>query len=125
MARAKRRGDREEWMREGAGDVALGEVLRAALEVARARLKLGVVRRRDAEAENVDRLLLTAEAGGQLLRDEDVGPIRDLQAAVDSVVIGDGDEVHPARLGERIDLFGRGRAFREVEGPLDAELRDG
>jgi len=31
-----------------------------------------------------------------LLGDEDPGQIGDLQATVDPVVIGDGDEVHPA-----------------------------
>ena len=98
VARAKRRGDREERMCESTGDFALCEVLRAALEVGRAGLKLGVVLGRDAEAQDMDRLLLAAEAGGELLGGEDVGPVGDLEAAVDRVVVGDRHEVHPRRL---------------------------
>ena len=33
-----------------------------------------------------------------LLADECVRQVRDLEATVDRVVIGDGDEIHPARL---------------------------
>ena len=34
-------------------------------------------------------------------------PLEQRQRAVDGVVIGDGDEVHAARLGGRVDRFGR------------------
>ena len=62
--------------------------------------------------------------GGQLLGDEHVGPVGDLQHAVDRVVVGDRHEVHPAPLGELVDLLRRRRALRQAERALDAELRD-
>ena len=57
------------------------------------------------------RLGLALEVGRQLLGDEDVGKVGELQRAVDRVVIGDRHEVHPAPLGELIDLLGRGGAL--------------
>jgi hypothetical protein len=32
-------------------------------------------------------------------------PVEKLEAAVDTFMVGDGDEVHPARFGEAIDRF--------------------
>ena len=77
------------------------------LDVAGVGLQPLVVVRRDAEAEDVDGLRLAAEARGQLLGDEHVGPVGELEHAVDRVVVGDRHEVHAPPLGERIDLFGR------------------
>ena len=98
------------------------QVLGARLEVAVVRLQPGVVVGRDPEAEHVDRLRLAPEPGGQLLGDEDVGPIGELEAAVDRVVIGDRHEVHAAPLGELVDLLRRRGALGKAEAALDAEL---
>ena len=75
-------------------------------------------------AEHVHGLRLAPEAGGQLLGDEHVGPVGDLQHAGDRVVIGDRHEVHPAALGQLVDLLGRRRALGQPERALDAELRE-
>jgi hypothetical protein len=61
----------------------------------------------DAVAEDVDRLGLALEPRRQLLGDEDVGAVGDLLDAGDRVVIGDRHEVHPATLGQLVDLLGR------------------
>ena len=37
-------------------------------------------------------------------------PVDQRERAADSIVIGDGDEVHAARLRDRVDRFGRGIA---------------
>jgi hypothetical protein len=78
----------------------------------------------DAVAEDVDRLGLALEPRRQLLGDEDVGAVGDLLDAGDRVVIGDRHEVHPATLGQLVDLFGRRRALGQPERALDPELRE-
>ena len=93
------------------------------LDVVRVRLQPVVVVGRDPVTEHVHGLRLAAEARGQLLGHEDVRPVRDLQHAGDRVVVGDRHEVHPAALGQGVDLFGRRGALRQAERALDAELR--
>jgi hypothetical protein len=78
----------------------------------------------DPVTQHVDRLGLTAEPGRELLRDEDIGAVGDLEAAVDRVVVGDRHEVHSATLGELVDLLRWCAALRQAERPLDAELRE-
>ena len=124
VARRERRGDGVERVRERAGDLALVQVGGDDLDVAGVRLEPVVVVRRDAEAEHVDALRLAAEGGGQLLRDEHVRPVGDRQDAVDRVVVRDRHEVHPAPLGERVDLLGRRGALRQPERALDGEAGD-
>ena len=78
----------------------------------------------DPVAEDVNRLGLAGKAGGQLLGDEAVGTVRQLQAAVDRVVVGDRDEVHPAPPGELVDLLRGRRALRQAERALNPEPRE-
>ena len=74
MARRQRRGDGEERVRERAGDLALVQVGGAGLEIAGVRLEELVVVGGDPVTEDVHRLRLAGEPGGQLLGDEDVRP---------------------------------------------------
>jgi hypothetical protein len=76
----------------------------------------------DAVAEDVDRLGLALEPRRQLLGDEDVGAIGDLLDPGDGVVIGDRHEVHPAALGQLVDLLWRRGALGQPERSLDPEL---
>ena len=73
-------------------------------------LDLGVLALVDAEDVDVDPLARVGEPGLDLLRDEEVFEVRLLvqkvQATVDRVVIGQRDEVHPALLGETVDVLG-------------------
>jgi hypothetical protein len=124
VARLQRRLDGVEGMRQRARDLALVQVRGDHLDVAGVRLQPVVIVARDAVAEDVHGLGLAAEAGGQLLGDEDVGPVGDLEDAVDGVVVGDRDEVHAAALGQGIDLLGGRCALRQAERSLDAELGD-
>ena len=123
VARQQRRLDGVERVGERAGDLVLVQVARDDLDVVGVGLQPVVVVRRDPVAEDVHGLGLAAEAGGQLLGDEDVGPVGDLQDPVDRVVIGDRHEIHTSALGERVDLFRRRRALGQAERALDAELR--
>jgi hypothetical protein len=120
----ERRLHRVERVRERAGDVLLAQVLGDLLDGAGVRLQPLVVAGRDPEAEDVHRLRLAREARGQLLGDEHVRAVGDLERAVDRVVVGDGHKVHPAALGQRVDLLGRGRALRQPQRALDSQLGD-
>jgi hypothetical protein len=121
VARLERSRDRVERMRQRAGDGVAVEILGAGLDVARVAPQPVVVVGGDAPAQDVHRLRLAAEAGGELLGHEHVRAVGDLEHAGDRVVVGDRDEVHAAPLGEVVDLLrGRG-ALGEPEGALDAE----
>ena len=124
MARGQRRLDGVERVGERARDLVLVQVGGDGLDVAGVRLQPLVVVGRDAEAEHVHGLRLAAEARGQLLGDEHVGPVGDLERAGDRVVVGDRHEVHAAALGQRIDLLGRRGALGQPQRALDAELGD-
>ncbi len=110
-----------EGVRERAGDLVLAKVGGAGLDVAGVGLQPLVISGSDPVTEDVNRLGLAGEAGGQLLGDEAVGAVGQLQAAVDRVVVGDRDEVHPAPLGQLVDLLRGGRALRQAERALDPE----
>ena len=123
VARQQRRLDRVERVRERACDLALRKLFGDGLDVAGERLQTLVVLPGDAPAEDVHRLGLAAKPGGELLGDERVlVAVGKLERAVDRVVIGDRHEVHPAALGEVIDLLRRCRALRQAERALHAEL---
>ncbi len=124
VARQQRRLDGVERMRQRGRDLVLVQVLRDHLDVVGVRLQPRVIVRRDPVTEDVHGLRFATEARGQFLRHEDVRPVGDLENAVDRVVVGDRDEVHPAALGQRVDLLGRRRTLRQAERALDAELRD-
>jgi hypothetical protein len=108
-------GDVVERVRERAGDLVLVKVGRAGLDVAGVCLQPIVVPGSDPVAEDVYRLCLAGEAGGQLLGDEAVGTARELEAAVDRVVIGDRHEVHAAAFRQLIDLLRRGGALGQAQ----------
>jgi hypothetical protein len=124
VPRRERLGDRVERMGERACDLPVVEVLGDRRDVTGALEQPRVVVRRDAVAEDVDLMRLTGEARGQLLGDEHVGPVAQRQRAVDRVVVRDRHEVHPAPLGELVDLLRRRRALRQAERSLHAEPRD-
>ena len=106
VARRERRGDGVEGVGERRGDLVVVQVLGARLDVVAIGLEPLVIVGRDAVAEHVHGLGLALERSGQLLGDERVGQVLDRQRAVDRVVIGDRHEVHPAALGELVDLNG-------------------
>ncbi len=109
-------------MRERRRDLVRAEVLGARLDIVIVSLKPLVVVRGDPVTEDVDGLGLTLEPDGQLLGDERVRKMLERQRSLDRVVIGDRDEIHPAPLGEFVDLFGGGGAFGQVQAALDSEL---
>ena len=123
VARGQRRLDGVERVSERARDLVLVQVGGHRLDVAGVGLQPLVVAGRDAEAEHVHGLRLAAEARGQLLGDEHVGPVGDLEDAGDRVVVGDRHEVHAAALGQGMDLLGRCGALGQPQLALDPQLR--
>ena len=123
VARRQRRLDGVEGVRQRAGDLVLVQVLGDLLDVVGVRLQPVVVVGGDGVAEDVHRLGLGLEPRRQLFGDEHVGAVGDLEHAGDRVVVGDRHEVHPATLGQRVDLLGRRGALGQAERALDPELR--
>jgi hypothetical protein len=124
VALAEGRPDVVEGVRQRAGDPVLVKVGGAGLEVAGVGLQPLMVSEIDPVTEDVHRLGLAGEAGGQLLGDEAIRAIGKREAAVDRVVVGDRHEVHAASLGEVVDLLRRGRALRQSERALHPEARE-
>ena len=79
MAPGERRRDVEEGVRQGAGDPVLVQVCGTGLDVAGMGLQPLMVSGSDPVTEDVNRLRLAGEAGGQLLGDEAVGKVVELQ----------------------------------------------
>ena len=104
VARGERRGDGVEGMSERGRDLVVVQVRGARLDVVAVGLQPFVIVRGDAVAEDVHGLRLAFERRGQLLGDERVGQVVERQDPVDRVVIGDRHEVHPAALGQLVDL---------------------
>ena len=50
---------------------------------------------------------IVGKHAGHFAADDDVGPIRKRERAADFIVVGDDNEVHAARLGDAIHVFGR------------------
>ena len=86
MAAGQRRDDVVEGMGERGGDLVAIKVCGVGLEVPGVGLQPLVVSGIDPVAEDVHRLGLAGEAGGQLRGDEAVGTVGQLEAAVDRVV---------------------------------------
>ena len=63
------------------------------------------------------------EVGRHFLTDECPFQVRDLEVAVDRVVIGDGDEIHPAFAEQPIELARIAVAIREIETPEEPLFR--
>jgi hypothetical protein len=124
VAPGQRRGDVEERVRQRADDLPLVKVGGAGLDIAGMCLQPLMVSGSDPATEDVHRLGLAGEAGGQLLGDEAIRMTGQLEAAVDRVVVGDRDEVHPPPLGKLVDLLRRGRALWQPQRPLHAQLRE-
>src|ERR1041384_8833435 len=57
---------------------------------------LGVLRFRDSPNENVNLARVLGEVGRDFFADESARQIGDLHISIDRVVVGKGDEIHPA-----------------------------
>ena len=66
---------------------------------------------RDAEGDDVQAAAGLGQVGAQLGAQEGPRQVRDLERPGDRVVVGDGDEVHPASVCGLVDGLGRGEAL--------------
>jgi hypothetical protein len=104
-----------EGMCDGVGEVLGGEIFLEIVDILAEAEDIAVLGFREAPDEEVDLAMILGEPGGDLLGDEDAGEIGDLEAAVDAVVIGDGDEVHAALAKEGVELAWIGVTIGNVE----------
>ena len=124
MARGERSAHRVEGVGQGDGDAPGVEIVRAGLDVIVMGLKPLMIGGVDAVAEEMHRLGLALEAGGELLGDEDIGIAGDGLGPGDGVVVGDGHEVHASPLGQLVDLFWRRGTFRQRQRALNPQRFD-
>ena len=96
-------------MGDRVGDAVLVNVVCDVVDVVRQSLKLSVIVLRDAEDEQVQLALIFREPAGDFFADQHIIALgSEREDAVDRVVIGDGDEIHPAaaRLGVHLKRIG-------------------
>ncbi len=107
--------DAVERVRDGVREPFRGEVFLQLENIAAPRLQLLVLRLGDAPHEHVDFAAVVRESRADLLADEGVRPVRDLEAAVDAVVIGDRHEIHSALLERIVQRARRRVAVRQPD----------
>ncbi len=113
--------DAEERVRHDMHDALAAGVGAELVEIALQSLQLAMLRLRDSQDKDVQIAAVLRKGHGLLAREERSGQVSDVQRAGDRIVVGDGDEVHAARLRQAIDLQGLGEALRSadaVEVPL-------
>ena len=109
-------------MRNGVREIFGGEILLEIVDVLAGACDFAMLRLGDAPDEHVDLAAVLGKPGGDLFGDEGAGEIGDLEAAVDVVVIGDGDEVHAALAEQGVELARIGVAVGDIE-PAKQPLR--
>ena len=113
-------------VRGGVRDVLRAQVIHQVVHVAAPPLDLGVLVGRQIPGQDVDGAARVGKHRGDLLRQERAGAIRQREATVDRVVVGQRDEVHAALaaqviLPRRIDVALR--AGEEAREPLVVAAR--
>jgi hypothetical protein len=68
----------------------------------------------DAKSEHMHFAAVLREIGGDFFADERARQMGDFQSAVDGVVIGESDQVHPPFPGDLIDKQRLGKTFRTI-----------
>ena len=93
-----------EGMRDEMGDSLRLEVRGEVIYVPPEALDLGVLGFRDSQRDDVDPAAVLGERDVNFLGEEDVGKVRDLEAAVDDVVVRHRDERHSARFRDPVEV---------------------
>ena len=83
---------------------------------------LAVLRFGQAPDEQIYFAWILREISRNLLADKSIGIRRKREAALDRVVIGDGDEIHPGLFGAGVKLVRIGVAIGEIEPAKDPIL---
>ncbi len=73
--------------------------------------------------QDVNLAWVLREIGGDLLADKGIRQIANLQTAIDRVVVGDRDEIHPALDKLSMELPRIGVTIRKIEPPKQPFLR--
>ncbi|EDY18892.1 hypothetical protein CfE428DRAFT_3550 [Chthoniobacter flavus Ellin428] len=83
-------------MRDGVREIFRGEIFLQVENVVPHRLDLAVLRLGDAPHQEMHFATVVRKTGADLFADENARPPGDFEAAFNAVVIGEGDEIHPA-----------------------------
>ena len=102
-------------MGDAVGDAIALDVLGDVVNVRRKLLQRVVILGGDAVDQHVHLAVVLGKPAGQLLADEHILARRDARHAFDRVVVGDGDEVHPAALCLGVNFLGIAVAFRAAD----------
>jgi hypothetical protein len=104
-----------EWVRDGVDDLRGGEVTLEVEDVLAQGVDFAVLQLGDAPDEDVGLAAIFRKTGADLFADEDAGEVGDFEAALDAVVIGDGDQVHAAIAQLLVKRAGFRTAIREAD----------
>ena len=117
VPRRERRPHPVQRVRERVHEAALAEEGDELVDRAAVGLKVGVVLLGQVPHEDVQRRRVLGEAGRDLDREEGVLEVRDPQRALDRVVVGDRDEVHPPSPRHAVDALRLGERLPEPRAP--------
>ena len=106
-------------MCNGMGDVVLRQVFLQVVDILAQALDFAVLRLVDSPHEQMHLAAVLGEIGRHLLADECARLVRDFEATLDAVVVGDGDEIHPARAKQVVEFPGLGIAVGKIEPARD------
>ena len=73
----------------------------------------------------MDFAAVVGEIRGDFLAQKDAGQVGDLQHAVERVVVGERDEIHPAPAQQIVECAGLRIAVGKIEPPEPANRRNG
>jgi hypothetical protein len=86
-----------EWMGYGMSDVLGKKILLQIVNTLPRLLDFPMLQLGDSPHEYVHTALILRENSGYLFADDDIRQVRDLQAAIDSILIGERHKAHPGR----------------------------
>ena len=113
--------DAEQRMRHRVRDAMVVEVVAQLVDVVAQALDVAVLPFVDAEHQAVDRAAVLGKAHRDLAGEEGARQVRDLERAVDGVVIGEGDQRHVALATAAVDHQRIGVALGRAD-PLEQPL---
>ena len=106
-------------------DVVLLEPGRQLVNVAPQRLNLRVLRLGDTPGEQVNLHIILGEKGRDFLADERPRLARDLEAALNRVVVGEGDKIKPSLTQLAVERFRIGTTRGKIDLPQQPVARPG